>query len=87
MTDIKELISNSSIGEGMSWSAFGGHIKGRRLYYRVKISLMSRVSNISMGRLLEIEAGAPPFASVTEVRAIAEALGMNGHVLESMMPK
>jgi hypothetical protein len=87
MFDIKSLIDNSSLGEGMSWSAFGSHIKGRRLHYQVKISLMSRISNISMGRLLEIEAGAPPFASVSEVRAIADALGVDPEFLESVMPK
>lgn len=84
---VKDLIAQSSIGEGMSWAAFGGHLKGRRIYYQVKVSLLSRVSSIPMGRILEIEAGAPPFASVAEVRAIASALGMNGEVLESMMPK
>jgi hypothetical protein len=86
-TGIKDLIARSSLGEGMSWSAFGGHLKGRRIYYQIKVSLLSRISNISMGRILEIEAGAPPFASVAEVRAIASAIGLDSAILESMMPR
>jgi hypothetical protein len=84
---IKELIAHSSLGQGLAWATFGRHLKGRRIYFQVKVSLLSRFSNIPMGRILEIESGAPPFASPAEVRAIASALGVDSQILESMMPK
>lgn len=84
---MKELIDSSSVGEGLSWAAFGRHLKDRRTYYQIKVSLLSRFSNLSMGRILEIECGAPPFATVHEVRAIAYAIGLDPEVIESMMPK
>ncbi len=87
MTDIKDLIARSSLGEGLSWSAFRSHLRGRRIHFRVKIALLSRMTNISVGRISEIESGAPPFARPEEVKAIASAIGIDVKVLESMMPK
>jgi hypothetical protein len=87
MVDFKNLVDKSSLGDGLRWSAFGRAMKEKRLSFRMKVSLLSRTSNVSMGRILEIEAGAPPFASVAEVRAIASAIGLDSAILESMMPR
>lgn len=84
---IEDLIASSSIGEGLSWSVFGTHLRGRRLYFRIKIALLSRMTNISVGRISEIEAGGPPFATFREVKAIAEALGVNAEALEALAPR
>ncbi len=87
MVDFKDLVHDSSIGEGLRWSAFGRVLREKRLSFRVKVSLLSRLANLPMGRILEIESGAPPFASLPEVRAIASAIGVDASSLESRMPR
>lgn len=87
MVDFKGLVDNSSVGEGLRWSAFGKFLKEKRLSFKIKVSLLSRLASLPMGRILEIESGAPPFANLPEVRAIASAIGVDASSLESMMPK
>jgi len=84
---MKDLVGRSSVGHGLLWSEFGRLLRDKRLAFGMKVSLLSRLSNLSMGRLLEIEAGAPPFARKEEVRAIASALGVDPDPLEGRMPR
>lgn len=84
---IEDLIARSSLGEGLSWSAFGKSLREIRLRFGVKVSLLSHLSKIREHRISEIESGAPPFASKTEVEAIAVALGTDPARLESWTPR
>ncbi len=81
-----KLLRDSSVGHGLRWAEFGRSLKEKRLAFGVKVSLLSRLSNLSMGRILEIESGAPPFASRTEVVAIARGLGVDPGPIEGRMP-
>lgn len=74
--NIKDLIDRSSVGEGLRELAFGKALREMRLRFRLTVDDVCRHSNLSRGRVIEIESGAPPAPSVAEIEAIASAIGV-----------
>ncbi len=76
MPGIKDLIDRSSVGDGLRDVAFGRALRDLRLKFRIDVNYMSRHSNLSRGRIIEIESGAPPAPSRAELEAVASVIGV-----------
>lgn len=65
---------------------FGASVRGSRIRFRLDVSYVEKHSGLARSRIIEIEAGVEPWASESEVRALARAIGMNGDNLVLEMP-